>query len=401
MSVRVKPFVIRASNGRRYVCVQAHRPTTQQAFLAVLDGRGRLVHEVEGGGGASLYDFHVWPCDVDGDEQDEIVVYEKGGALGVVRPSNNWATAWSGMREGVRITDVLDVVDAREGQTGAIVLRQQTADVTSIVTLDAETGRDRWICYGPRSGYLGQLKFERQLLLNTGHEQTAPHAVFMYNRVAACRRAAFLGNSAPSVEPTDVDRLSDFGFDPRFYRPLPWMYFKTEFYPGLRFLSWAGFFSIGLIIVPVGSIGWMAWRRQFNLRVLLALPAVVLLFLFALQVKPAGYDFDQLGERFGGATAMVPVLLCAGILIRWIFLRQFRKLGLWLLVVIGCTIAAAVLTFLDRPHELSHDERYLWDGWYLVLYPGLYLTACVTVGGLLLWHLGKRIISKVRGLRPQ
>jgi outer membrane protein assembly factor BamB len=394
---RVKPLVIRSA-GQSFVCVKTYQSSADKPVLAVLDSSGQLVHEIPGTG-AEITDFHAWPCDVDGDGQDKILVYDRQVGIRMVDPTKQWEVAWSNRREALRFDDIMEVVDGRDGIPGMIMVCRREPNGISVFALDARTGRDRWICKGPRTGFLGMLSFERHFLAGAESDQADPHVVFMYNAVRMCRKAARVDEGANSKRHAETTSLPSVGFDPRLYRPLPWASLELDGVTNPRILLWMSFFSISFIIVPLGAVGWIVWRRQFSLKFLLLLPAVVLLFLLAWHVDSADVDrvLDQRVERLGAALTLVPVVLCAALLVLWGVSGRFRRIGLWLLMALGCIVTAAAVCFLAAPQPLAGGERYLWDGWHVILFPGLYLAACVSVGGLLLFHMGKSIYRKLRG----
>ena len=80
--------------------------------------------------------------------------------------------------------------------------------------------------------------------------------------------------------------------------------------------------------------------------------------------------------------------------------RRWRALLVWLGVLILATVAVAVFFFVVAPGTLP-GERYSLAGWYYVLYPAVYITACLMLSGTVVFAIVRRSRRRSVSKSPQ
>jgi hypothetical protein len=190
--------------------------------------------------------------------------------------------------------------------------------------------------------------------------------------------------------------------DPRWHRDLPWHLGRDDRQRAISFLGWGLLFSALLIVLPTAYLTCLVVKRRFSLRMLLLLPVVASAFLIGALIRgPQDNDFADLPARLAMSILLAPVLVFVGLMIWWLVTRQWKRCTLWLgATLIASSVAAAIaLGTAGQYAPLQPEERYDWAGWYMIWFPGAYVTGWLV---LITWptrYLGLAVWKRLRAKR--
>ncbi len=343
--------------------------------IAVLDGNGKeRLHR----DGIELQSAQLTAADLDGDGCDELLLYYDG-----------FLHAWDHELKDrwfwpARSATIDHVIPPSRGLPGMVVLQPAMA-------LDGASGQPRWTGQAPLVESRPQFM---PRLLDPG-DSTRGALLLAQGLGATVCRAAMPTLADGSIVSLPGERLRPGGVavDPRWTRPLPWVRRLTGA------LSPANFFtSGGLALVNVVLPLWVVRRvkgklRFFHIRALMVLPLVAAIPLMTY-LTLAPWMPSDLGRLLssetriflGGTLAGLPVVYFMGVLGANVVRRRWRALiELVGVTVISAVVVAAGWIWLDR-NSMAAIEHYGWEGWEMVVSPGVYLAA-------VLWGLGKGILG--------
>ena len=341
-------------SGRRDVCI-SFGIAPEQRRVVVLDAKKhpRASRDLTS---ASLPT--LMSADVDGDGRDELLFHD-AGRLRACRGDLSEVWSWP-TREPLR-----EVLPGAPGRPATVVLSPSLG-------LDGATGRPRWSIGAARS------------ILRANDDQSLPRALAGPDGATICRAAtpttaegAFLPAEGPAVRPA---ALRD---DPRWQRPLPWVGPVEPYaHPLVQLAMGATLISVCLPL----AILWLATRRRFwSVRLLLALPAMVAIYMTGSMAAIAMLPNRMEGD--GGLWLLATILSISGFpfvvytitlgsaLVR----RRWWRTGL---LVAGAVLAAVVIgAIMLRSDNLKKPliEHYTWSGWHHALYLGAYAVGALAL----------------------
>lgn len=336
----------------------------------------------------------VFACDVDGDDQDELFFMDRGTVYAT--PADDLEhVLWQRALGELGMQQILDMRDGSDAFPPLVIARTDAID-NSVVALDARSGQPVWNCPGPiaRGFDSGTYLIHTAAAVLGAPSPQPPLVCFQYEFINDCRQGflaatsidAAKSNSATSAQslwsargttrlPAMVAGLEN---DPRWRRPLPWHADLAAELRTVAFISWALFFAATLVVMPAGYGIWLVVRRRFQVIHLLLLPVVAAVFVqAALITAPQDNDFNTFPARLSIALIFSPPILAPVLLARWAIQRRWRRIGLWLAVLLVGSLVMAVISIrvsLNRA-PLVENERFDWSGWYLILFPSAYLTS--------------------------
>jgi hypothetical protein len=144
------------------------------------------------------------------------------------------------------------------------------------------------------------------------------------------------------------------------------------------YFAWGVFFSLTLLISPVGYVGLMIARRRYQLSYLLLLPVIAAVALqAALITGPDGYEFSSFVGRLGIAVFFSPVIVGLMLVAWWGLSRRWYRILVWLSALVLLTIVFAAIGLISsiRSMPLAAEESFDWQGWYLIAFPAAYFLA--------------------------
>jgi len=283
---------------------------------------------------------------------------------------------------------------------GRIVVMGGAGD-NSLRGVDVRSGRFAWLCVGPLAGGMN-VALDPPLLLNAPAPDLPPCAVYQFRTVAILRRGTDATEPAASLEPATGNRwraiaapaLKPTAADPRLMRPLPWRPQDHEIAPLLRDMGWFAFYGLTLAVVPLVYFGRLARRRQWTMKTLLLLPAVVGVAMVGVLLERGGGPSHPLSDKLLGAFLFAgPVIFGLATLGRWLWQGRWKLAAAWLTA--GALLMAGAMTFqlvvgVGHRAPLQPEEYYSWSGWYWIALPvllGLTWTLCFVViaAGMVRW----------------
>lgn len=339
----------------------------------------------------------IWPLDVDGDGNDELIASNNEMIL-AIEPTGDRKTIWQRPVKPALHDSVIEVVPATAGQPPLVVCKEGA----SIHGIDASTGTLAWTSNGPRD--VGQQDAsEYRVIPLTGSTKegwpTVRGVVHTMGDVTVCQRPVAMGSPVLHRVAARLDGNLD---DPRLLRDLPWMSkFVHQVETPVKAIVTLGWFmtlSALLIVVPALYLRQLVRRRSWSLAMFLWLPAVVGIILFSFTM-PAPEDYQWLlpGERFMMGIGMLPAVVLPLFWTRWAMRRDWRRLFFWLIatVTLSFVIGAAIL-WMDS-FRSGPGMGYSWKGWYTILVYGAYWIgwAMISIGFCRwFWGLITRIVRR-------
>jgi hypothetical protein len=91
-------------------------------------------------------------------------------------------------------------------------------------------------------------------------------------------------------------------------------------------------------------------------------------------------DWNTAYVKLVYALIILPAVAIAAELIYSVYSGRWRRLACWITASVLFALLAATLTVIV-PSQGSIDlgERYAWDGWYLIWFPGAYVTGILVI----------------------
>ncbi len=372
--------------GRKEVCISL--PVETGRRLVILDGQGqeRIRHDraVLPAGtlagpsvdpdrdGRDEFLLHAGPpVDLDGDGRDELLLRDDK-QLSAFRGDLTGLWAW---RDPPLVREILP---AERGRPATVLLK-------SGLGLDGVTGRAIW-----SAG-----RFEAVLTDQAG--TSGPRVLDSREGATVCRLSIPTSGEGTYLPPHAVAALpARAADDPRWERPLPWVWSGPPHRQPLLQLLLAG------TLINVGApllIFWLATRRaRRSVRLLLALPAMVAIAMTGLSwlgspfftgAGPASY-WQSAAPVAVLSLLGVPLLAYAGSLAAALWRGRWRRL----LILAALTASATALMFglglYFAIKQMPAREHYTYAGWYHIAWFGAY-----AVGVLLLFFRPARAVARV------
>ncbi len=376
----LRPLVLSRRDAPAWFCVSL-APARQQLMIFDSQGKPLSAGSQAEGRRRSHERLRVWPCDADGDGNDELLVVDER-TMALVRADDPATVIWQQPLE-IRQYGVLDVRAARGEQPPTVVVRD--SEKRAYVALRADDGRPLWSC--PMTEDLRHYSETdpTRLVFNDRDPGQPPHLVLQGALETVCRQAtssdaaragAAVFRPPPLLEPPPRDS--------RLRRQLPWnLYWENQNWGELAVVNlWSAFLSVTLLILPAAFLLRMIQLRRFGMRMLLAAPAVVALMVIVLQSDDPSSLRSLPPNKWLTALMALPVLLFLGVL-AWAAVRRKRRLVLLLVAApLVLSLVMAVLTlgaeiFANQP--LQPGEYYELNGWYWVMLYGVYITGWLLV----------------------
>jgi hypothetical protein len=315
----------------------------------------------------------VWPLDLDGDGNDELITYADEMML-AIKPSADGKTIWQLPVKRSFHDGIIQLIPASSGQPPLVVCKEGS----SIRGHDASTGKLVWKCDGPHSVDL-QDEQERVIALIGSTKEGRPTvrgATYTMGDVTFCRRPMSVAMQSRLVKPVAA-RLDGNLDDPRLLRDLPWMseFVRQAERPvrAIATLGWFMMLSALLIVVPALYVRQLVRRRTWSLAVFLVLPVVVGVIMFSLTM-PAPQSIGKLmpWERLVMATVMLPSVVLPVSWTLWAIRYEWRRLILWLTATVILSFAFAGAIIWIGSFQSGPRMGYSWKGWYTILVYGAY-----------------------------
>jgi outer membrane protein assembly factor BamB len=370
--------------GTKSVCV-CLKVKAGAARIAVLDTKGKARAN-------RLVANDQYPvlkaADVNGDGRDELFVWN-GGQLHALDGELNEIWTWA---TDARTVDRI-LAPAGGRMTGAVVIKPALA-------LDGLTGRPRWTGQASLGDGPATNSFMPEVL-DPGGSGRLPLLISNGQGATVCRLAMPTTSEGRIAERrgTLVQPREMIDDDPRWMRALPWSGRLVGMFGPWGFLAATGLALVNLGVPVLISYAACGRRRRFGIRSLMMLPvaaAVPLLVYLAvvprLAVGASPLMATEARVFLIGTLAGLPmawgVLWVLGALVRG-RVRSIAAMGA--LVAVTTLVVAGAWIWLDRK-AMAGIEHYGWEGWVLVLLPGV----CVAV---VLWVVGRGISGSYSWVR--
>lgn len=340
----------------------------------------------------------VWPLDVNGDGNDDLVVYTNELIL-AINPIGDKKPVWKLPVKRSSHDSIVQLIPADKDQSPIVVFKTGA----SIRGLDALTGKLAWKCDGPHMADLPDDQ-DRVISLIGSTEAGLPTVrgvVYTMGDVTVCRRPRAVATQSRMVEPVAA-QLDGNVDDPRLLRDLPWMaeFVRQAERPlkAIVTLAWFMMLSALLIVVPALYVRHLARSRTWSLAMFLLLPVVVGLIMFSLTM-PTPQSFEKLVplERFVMATVMLPSVVLPVFWTLWAIRLEWRRLSLWLAATVVLSFAFATAIVSIGSLQSGPGMGYSWKGWYTILVYGAYWIGwgMIAVGcSTWFWGIIKRCIRR-------
>ena len=120
-------------------------------------------------------------------------------------------------------------------------------------------------------------------------------------------------------------------------------------------------------------------------------------------------EFNRLSSRQGfadnplkallGLSELPLVFMAIGTFVYWSFQGRWRRVFIYLVAFVGVVLVTGALMLNADSRWMESDERYIWDGWYWILYVGSIGMGVLTVAAGIVVLLVKLFRRIVRGAR--
>ena len=184
----------------------------------------------------------------------------------------------------------------------------------------------------------------------------------------------------------------------------PW---SSDPYVGICFLS-----ALFLIV----HVAWMIRRRLWAIVDASAIYAIAIAIGWSQRetnpgTEQYGYAFhfpapipaailDMLAVIAAGLPTIAAMFFAAS----WLRRRQWGRMSLFVVASVMLSVGFAALLLQKDSYWASSDEEYSLDGWYWIVFHGIYFAGCLTILGWMGSHVFRgfrRVASKVRSYWPK
>jgi serine/threonine protein kinase/outer membrane protein assembly factor BamB len=295
-----------------------------------------------------------------------------------------------------------------------IVVAKGATD-NSVFGIEAATGAIRWSCPGPITRDLddGVYYTPHQISFLRNSSNQPPLVAYSTDQLSECRQAVFrqtfggpmgeLSSAPPSFSRLPA-RIQTAHKDQRWLRNLPW---AAEFSSSPRriinFVLGGLFFASTLVVIPVVTVIFLLWHRQFGLRSMLVLPLVAGLVLSAALVTgPSDNDFRGVTNRLLTGLAFSPPVVAIGLWLYQVITRRKWQAMFWVIavMVLSSVWGGIQLWIWLANTPLLPQESIDWSGWHHIIALGFYITSWIMVVVYGCLGLGQRIWTLRNSVRP-
>jgi hypothetical protein len=277
---------------------------------------------------------------------------------------------------------ILDILPGDAGEPPVIAVVRDATDNT-VLGISAADGKTVWSCPGPipRDPSDGVYHMPSHIALLDSGREAPPKVYYAYNSISRVRHAA--SNAPPQLTLTHVSTP-----DRRWQRDLPWARHQISWGRESVFIGWSLAFSAFLVVLPLGYVGFLVWKRRFTLATLLWLPVVAGLFLMFALMKPPipDSDFVSLLARLSISLFLAPAVLGIALVAWWSIRGRWRPIVAWSLVSVLVS-GIMMTTILATDYPLLPEQTYDWSYWYVIWFPGAFLTSWLMLVIVPLMHI--------------
>jgi predicted Ser/Thr protein kinase len=373
---RLRPVPLRRADGKHWL---AFTCVAEQAATYVLNEAGKEVSSQRAVARDLDGSSQIFPIDADGDGNDELVFIEREG-LALHAADNLEKRLWQ--RRDVK--HVLGLLAPHA------LGRLLVASPQGPQGLDVRNGVTQWTVAGTND--LAAMERGRSFDLLCAATERQPPLVAFQNGATTLVRSG----TAPQTDIAEHWQATtqkayiaqSLTSDPRLLRRLPWAIDSSEqLIRGVTMVAWSLFYAATLIALPVFYLAHLAKTRQWSLRTLLALPVIAGVALVGSQVHGPEFDQQTLSGKFiAGLSVGAPWLFAGYLLGKWMLAQRWRAIAMWMLSGIAVTVLVVPSLILVTVDARAHaGERWSWEGWYLIFFPGFFITATLTMWGSVIW----------------
>ncbi|MDX2460097.1 MAG: hypothetical protein QNM00_08420, partial [Gammaproteobacteria bacterium] len=343
----------------------------------------------------------LWNLDVDADGCDELLVV-CDQKVRAIRPFSGESAAeapvweWSipagsdhttedepGISPKGRMADVFDaeiiaLLPAAEELPATVAVRYQNR----VYGLSAADGSLLWSS-AEGSVQAGPQRAPPTMFVLPSGDGPAPHVISTFpDEVTVCRRAIAAASDTLPIPDRAVTSTTALAEDPRLLRPLPWASNLQDVAEIAQLFAWAAMFSVVVIVLPGGLLWRMVKKRRWSLRTMLLLPVVIAIVITVLRTDLPGTprDWNTAYVKLVYALIILPAVAIAAELIYSVYSGRWRRLACWITAsVLFALLAASLTVIVPSQGSIDLGERYAWDGWYLIWFPGAYVTGILVI----------------------
>jgi hypothetical protein len=342
----------------------------------------------------------VMACDHDQDGQDELALIDQR-LLMLVAPDRLDAPLWTSTLadEFSNSPTIHDVWPAQDGWPAMILVGQYFGE-TTVVGYAPENGRPIWRSPGRTSlGARWSTDGPPLLVARAESPQVGPLVFAITSRACEVRAGRWFDGEARAVESEPLAGLSS-DFDPRFLRPLPWAYeVDAVSLDMVAILLRTLLLSALLVVLPAGYLTMLLWRGRWNMRWLLGLPLLLVLWVVAFTSRSnTALHLNDPWQKIQMALLLSPAVFALSVLARRLVAGRWKHVVAWLAFTVAATLAIGLVTvYFVAP--LQHPrERYSLQGAYWLWFPVAFLISWF----FSLWVIGRTVWQKLwrRDARP-
>lgn len=362
----------------------------------------------------------IFPRDINSDGEEELLFMEND-TLHAVRADKLDETIWKKKLGYFHQNSICEVIPRSESCPPIVVVKTDVSQ-NKVFGINAENGEEVWSCFGPigRSADLTSYTHMKDIAVLGSRRNEPPLICFQSDFLGDCRQATLTQPKNATKDsasqfasfdtfgtyrtPANTHGLKD---DPRWKRPLPFRMAVISDENSYSYFAWGIYFSLAMLICPIGYIGLVATRRGYRvLSYWLLAPVVAGILLQAVLIAgPYQNDIASFTGRFNIATLFAPVIVCLLLFAWWAIKYKWRKFFGWLITMAALTIAISAVALLIsiRLTTLEAEESFDWQGWYMIAVPVIYCLCWLMMGVNFLQMLGRKLLPRMRRekFRPQ
>ena len=344
--------------------------------IVILDARGKRI--VEKKFTMNQGDAEIWPVDINGDGNDEIIARPYYlAAFDASSGDEIWRTPSENAFAGQ-----VEKIFTNSEQPPLIVARQNlySADtkmsISSFIGIDGKTGDEVWSSRfpQPRNGR-DRTSIQQATLLAGTNPNELVYGLFTADQRTVCQ--PIVDRRLPKVDEKPQKQV-----DVRLIRPFP---IRDHLTPvpfhsrrqTTRSFLWGVFSPFFLIILPFLYLKRSLRKRTWNLKTLLILPIVAGLFFLVIRTPPPHLDpraSINWGIRLLNAALCIPIWFVVFAWIRWLKNWNWIGIAMWMLTVICFAMFLAVSWIADDSSSLDGPRVYDWSGVHGLWWPSIFVS---------------------------
>jgi len=366
---------------RHVVCLRIRNAEDADKDTIFVVDQGDLVRQLTVDATYGPRDKQLWAHDLDDDGRDELVFMSGRNTVEALGGEGQLVWQWTVPTSGKidypgQWAHINSILSATQHRPSTVVVVQDNV----LFGLNGATGKPLWRGQGTRGfWYMCHLPSDGSSVGSRILSNTSSGNAVASTSLPADDSGRYLSEVSPKAKGLTFNVPAT---DPRWRRYMLWHRWTMEW----STMGKVALCSLLAVIIPGAFAFQLFCRRQWSLRIWLALPILVALAVVAFQIRPreiAPYVYLSMSAWSGFAHLTIVALPGAALLafpillILWTCQRRWTRVAVLVAVAFILPLAFLGLHICLEVADMAPLERIAWDGWYNVFWLGAKLAGLV------------------------